>query len=55
MWDLRNKKCIYTIAGHRSLVSSVKFEKQTGAYLVSGAFDCLVKVRVEWGGSSVSL
>ncbi len=44
VWDLRTKKCLYTIAGHRSLVSSVKFEKDTGAYIVSGAFDCLVKV-----------
>lgn len=44
MWDLRAKRCLYTIPGHRSLVSSVKYERDNGWYIASGGYDCLVKV-----------
>lgn len=45
VWDLRQRKCVYTIPGHRSLVSSVRYDRcAQGAYIVTGGYDCLVKV-----------
>ena len=46
VWDLRARKCLYTIPGHRSLVSSVKYERaHGGSYIISGGYDCLIKVQ----------
>lgn len=28
VWDLRRRKCIYTIPSHQNLVSSVKFQRE---------------------------
>lgn len=45
VWDLRARKCLYTIPGHRSLVSSCRYDRCSGgAYIVTGGYDCLVKV-----------
>ena len=45
VWDLRARKCVYTIPAHRSLVSSAHYEHSTnGQYIVTGGYDSLVKV-----------
>lgn len=52
VWDLRKKRCLYTIPAHRSLVSVVKWQPGAAHYLVSGGYDCLVKV---WSSRDYSL
>eukprot|EP00798_Chlamydomonas_sp_ICE-L_P015680 gene15680-21786_t len=53
VWDLRTRKCLYTIPGHRSIVSSVCFERHYGgAYIVSGGYDNTVKI---WSAKDFSL
>lgn len=45
VWDLRARKCVYTIPSHRSLISSAHFEHSSGGqYIVTGGYDGLVKV-----------
>ena len=44
IWDLRKRSCIYTIPAHTNLVSSVKFEKSSGQYIVSSSYDSTAKV-----------
>eukprot|EP00967_Tisochrysis_lutea_P109890 scaffold171326_cov18-Tisochrysis_lutea.AAC.1 len=45
VWDLRARKCVYTIPGHRSLISSAHFEHSSGGqYIVTGGYDGLVKI-----------
>lgn len=41
IWDLRKRKGVYTIPAHTNLISYVKFHDQ---YLLSGSYDCKVKV-----------
>jgi len=44
IWDLRKRNIEYTIPAHTKLVSNVKFEKNTGDYLVSSSYDGTAKV-----------
>ena len=44
IWDLRKRCCIYTIPAHTNLVSGVKFERNSGQYLVSSSYDGTAKV-----------
>lgn len=44
IWDLRQRKCMYTIPAHKNLVSKVKFQPNHGNYLVSASYDCTAKV-----------
>lgn len=44
IWDLRKRSCIYTIPAHTNLVSSVKFEKKSGQFVVTASYDCTAKV-----------
>ena len=44
IWDLRKRSCIYTIPAHTNVVSSVKFERSSGQYIVSSSYDCTSKV-----------
>eukprot|EP01097_Dermamoeba_algensis_P000518 TRINITY_DN1178_c0_g1_i1.p1 TRINITY_DN1178_c0_g1~~TRINITY_DN1178_c0_g1_i1.p1 ORF type:complete len:502 (-),score=108.84 TRINITY_DN1178_c0_g1_i1:180-1652(-) len=49
IWDLRRKKSIYVIPAHSSIISSIKYERETststgGRYLISGSFDKTVKL-----------
>ncbi len=46
VWDLRQRRCVYTIPAHTSLVASCSYERGCGgAYLVTGGYDCMIKVR----------
>ena len=45
VWDLRARKCVYTIPSHRSLISSAHYEHSSGGqYIVTGGYDGLIKV-----------
>ncbi len=45
VWDLRERRCLYTMPAHSSLVSSCRYERGCGgAYIVTGGYDSLVKV-----------
>jgi hypothetical protein len=44
VWDLRKKGCLYTIPAHKSLLSSVRYEPGSGAYLMTASYDALAKV-----------
>ncbi|KZS06618.1 U4/U6 small nuclear ribonucleoprotein Prp4 [Daphnia magna] len=44
IWDLRKRSCIYTIPAHTNLVSSVKFEKSSGQFIVSSSYDGTAKI-----------
>ncbi|XP_023327337.1 U4/U6 small nuclear ribonucleoprotein Prp4 isoform X2 [Eurytemora carolleeae] len=44
IWDLRKRNIEYTIPAHTKLVSNVRFEKNTGEYLVSSSYDGTAKV-----------
>lgn len=46
LWDLRMRRCIYTIPAHKSLVSQVRFEHRNAGYLLSGSYDNSIKVRI---------
>ncbi|GFH21033.1 WD_REPEATS_REGION domain-containing protein, partial [Haematococcus lacustris] len=53
VWDLRSRKCLYTLPAHRSLISSCGYERCSGgAYLVTGGYDCLIKI---WSSRDFSL
>uniref|UniRef100_A0A8C8DAT6 Pre-mRNA processing factor 4 (PRP4)-like domain-containing protein n=1 Tax=Oncorhynchus tshawytscha TaxID=74940 RepID=A0A8C8DAT6_ONCTS len=51
VWDLRRRKCIYTIPSHQNLVSSVKFQPNNGHFLLTGAYDNTAKVWTHPGWS----
>jgi hypothetical protein len=42
--DIRAKKALYTIAGHKKLVSNVKFQPTRGDYLVTSSYDNTCKI-----------
>ena len=44
LWDLRKKKCAYTIPGHSALISHVKFQPEHGHYLMTASYDNKVKL-----------
>jgi len=44
IWDMRKRNIEYTIPAHTKLVSNVRFEKNTGEYLVSSSYDGTAKV-----------
>eukprot|EP00201_Polytomella_parva_P006267 CAMPEP_0175085054 /NCGR_PEP_ID=MMETSP0052_2-20121109/28430_1 /TAXON_ID=51329 ORGANISM="Polytomella parva, Strain SAG 63-3" /NCGR_SAMPLE_ID=MMETSP0052_2 /ASSEMBLY_ACC=CAM_ASM_000194 /LENGTH=563 /DNA_ID=CAMNT_0016356983 /DNA_START=234 /DNA_END=1921 /DNA_ORIENTATION=+ len=52
VWDLRKRKCLYTIPGHVAAISTAKFEKETGSFLMTSSYDGLVKI---WSGRDYRL
>ncbi|CAF4511712.1 unnamed protein product, partial [Rotaria sp. Silwood2] len=44
IWDLRQIKDVYSIAAHRNLVSTVKFQRTEGHYLVTVSYDNTIKL-----------
>lgn len=44
IWDLRKRNIEYTIPAHVKLVSGVRFERNSGDYLVSSSYDGTAKV-----------
>lgn len=50
VWDLRQRKCIYTIPAHQNLVTGVKFERK---YLLSDVpYFCLSSTEVAGNGAT---
>ncbi|CAE7874470.1 Prpf4, partial [Symbiodinium sp. KB8] len=43
VWDLRAQRIVYSIAAHSRLISTVKFAPVSGAYLVTAAYDGLIR------------
>jgi len=39
IWDIRQQKCIYSIPAHKNIVTSLRYQKGMGDYLVSGSYD----------------
>ncbi|KAG0481861.1 hypothetical protein HPP92_009945 [Vanilla planifolia] len=39
IWDLRKRKCEYTIPAHSKLISQVKYEPQEGYFLATSSYD----------------
>lgn len=44
VWDLRKRKCAYTIPAHSSLISHVRFAPGHGRFLLSTSYDNKVKL-----------
>ncbi|GJY50344.1 U4/U6 small nuclear ribonucleoprotein PRP4-like protein [Tanacetum coccineum] len=44
IWDLRKKRCLYTIPAYANLFSHIKFEPQEGYFLVTASHDKTAKV-----------
>lgn len=44
LWDLRVKDCMYSIPAHTSLISQVRWEQDTGAFILTTGYDNLAKV-----------
>ncbi|XP_031696313.1 U4/U6 small nuclear ribonucleoprotein Prp4 [Anarrhichthys ocellatus] len=44
VWELRNRKCLYTVPAHQNLLSSVRFQPTDGHFLLTGAYDNMAKV-----------
>ena len=44
IWDLRKKRCQYTVPAHTKLISSVRYEPANGSFLVTSSFDGTCKV-----------
>jgi hypothetical protein len=44
IWDLRKRKCIYTIPAHTSLVSTVRWQPGSGHVLLTAGYDCQAKL-----------
>ncbi|KAG8142039.1 putative PRP4 pre-mRNA processing factor 4-like protein [Naja naja] len=51
VWDLRQRRCIYTIPAHQNLITGVKFEPNHGNFLLTGAYDNTAKVWTHPGWS----
>ncbi|EHB03294.1 U4/U6 small nuclear ribonucleoprotein Prp4, partial [Heterocephalus glaber] len=51
VWDLRQRRCIYTIPAHQNLVTGVKFEPIHGNFLLTGAYDNTAKIWTHPGWS----
>ena len=52
LWDLRKKKCAYTLPAHSSLISHVRFEPTAGRFLLSASYDMKAKL---WSTRDYSL
>jgi U4/U6 small nuclear ribonucleoprotein PRP4 len=52
VWDLRSRRCLYTIPAHTSLLSSVHFEPHHGNFLLTSSYDNLVKL---WSAKDFTL
>ncbi|XP_042372048.1 U4/U6 small nuclear ribonucleoprotein Prp4-like, partial [Plectropomus leopardus] len=44
VWELRNRKCLYTVPAHQNLLSAVRFQPTEGHFLLTGAYDNTAKV-----------
>lgn len=44
IWDLRRRQSIYTIPAHTNLLSDVKYQKNSGDFLVTASYDNTAKV-----------
>jgi U4/U6 small nuclear ribonucleoprotein PRP4 len=44
IWDLRKRKCTYTIPAHTSLVSTVRWQPGSGHVLLTAGYDCQAKL-----------
>jgi WD40 repeat protein len=44
VWDLRKRNIEYTIPAHTNLVSNVKFEPNSGEYLISSSYDNTARI-----------
>lgn len=44
IWDLRQRRCIYTVPAHTNLVSTVHFERDNGRYLLTASYDGTCKI-----------
>nr|XP_020492618.1 U4/U6 small nuclear ribonucleoprotein Prp4 isoform X1 [Labrus bergylta] len=44
VWELRNRKCLYTVPAHQNLLSAVRFQPTDGHFLLTGAYDNTAKV-----------
>ncbi|XP_077441990.1 U4/U6 small nuclear ribonucleoprotein Prp4 isoform X2 [Vanacampus margaritifer] len=44
VWELRNRKCLYTIPAHHNLLSGVRFQPTDGNFLLTCAYDNMAKV-----------
>lgn len=51
VWDLRQRRCVYTIPAHQNLVTGVKFEPIHGNFLLTGAYDNTAKIWTHPGWS----
>lgn len=51
VWDLRQRRCVYTIPAHQNLVTGVKFEPIHGDFLLTGAYDNTAKIWTHPGWS----
>lgn len=47
VWDLRQRKIIYTIPAHNHLVSHLRFSPVSGEYLTTSSFDGTIRM---WSG-----
>ena len=39
IWDIRQQKCIYTIPAHNNIVTSLRYQRGMGDFLVSCSYD----------------
>jgi len=44
IWDLRQRKNVYTIPAHNNLLTHVKYEKSEGKYLLTASYDSKAKM-----------
>eukprot|EP00894_Picocystis_sp_ML_P000816 jgi/Pico_ML_1/51333/g2387.t1 len=44
LWDLRQRRCIYTLPAHSSLISTACFETGRGDALLTGSYDGTLRV-----------
>lgn len=44
IWDLRQRKAVYTLPAHTSLISTVRWQPDSGHVLLTAGFDRQVRV-----------
>ncbi len=44
VWDIRMRRCVYTIPAHQNLVSRVRLDPVRGDFLLTGSYDTTLKV-----------
>lgn len=44
IWDLRKRQCVYTIPAHTNLVSEVRYQRESGTFLLTASYDNTAKV-----------